>query len=94
LDHGNLKVGHRGFDDFLEVLGQPSVSSHPRKSTLNHPAMLAAYPKAKVIVAHFTHIRHPEKQRRFTPDYVRHLLSTYPNLYYDLANGHSNRKCK
>ncbi len=56
--------------------------------------MLAAYPKAKVIVAHFTHIRHPEKQRRFTPDYVRHLLSTYPNLYYDLANGHSNRKCK
>lgn len=56
--------------------------------------MLAAYPKAKVIVAHFGQVRHPEKETRFTSDHVRKLLSTYPNLYYDLATGEPNRKYK
>lgn len=54
--------------------------------------MLGEYPKAKVIVAHFSQIRHPEKQQNFTPEYVHHLLSSYPNLYYDLAIGGPNRK--
>lgn len=56
--------------------------------------MLAAYPKAKVIVAHFGQVRHPEKQTRFTPDYIRKLLSGNPNLYYDLSTGGPNRKYK
>lgn len=57
-------------------------------------AMLAAYPKAKVIVAHFTQIRHPEIQKRFTPAYVRGLLDRHPNLHFDLAIGHPNRAYK
>ncbi len=54
--------------------------------------MLRKYPNAKVIVAHFGQLRHPEKQKKFTSEYVRYLLSTYSNLYYDLATGHPNRK--
>lgn len=54
--------------------------------------MLRQYPKAKVIVSHFGQLRHPEKQRRFTPRYVRHLLNSYPNLFFDLAIGHPNRQ--
>lgn len=57
-------------------------------------AMLAAYPKAKVVVAHFAQIRHPEKQKRFTPAYVRGLFAKYPNLYFDLSVGHPNRPYK
>jgi len=54
--------------------------------------MLKAYPKAKVINAHFGQVRHPEKQRRFGPDLVRRLLSTYPNLHYDISTGHPGRR--
>lgn len=53
--------------------------------------MLAAYPAAKVIVAHFGQIRFPEKQRQFTPDAVRRLLTSYPNLHYDLSTGYPGR---
>ncbi len=53
--------------------------------------MLKAYPKANVINAHFGQLRHPEKQRRFTPELVRRLLSTYPNLYFDLSTGEPGR---
>jgi len=56
--------------------------------------MLQLYPKAKVICAHFGQIRHPKVQTKFTPTLIRHLLSTYPNLYYDLATGSPNRKYK
>ena len=42
--------------------------------------MLKAYLKANVIAAHFGQIRHPEKEKRFSPDLVRRLLGTYPNL--------------
>jgi predicted TIM-barrel fold metal-dependent hydrolase len=54
--------------------------------------MLAEYPKARVIVAHFGQLRFPERQRRFTPERVRHLLATYPNLYYDLSTGFPGRR--
>jgi predicted TIM-barrel fold metal-dependent hydrolase len=54
--------------------------------------MLKAYPAARVIVAHFGQIRFPEKETRFGPDLVRRLLSTYPNLYYDLSTGQPNRR--
>lgn len=56
--------------------------------------MLKAHPKAKVIVAHFGQIRFPEKERRFGPDLVRRLLSTYPNLYYDISTGPPGRRYK
>lgn len=54
--------------------------------------MLAKYPKARVIVAHFGQLRFPQRERRFTPELVRHLLTTYPNLYYDLSTGHPGRR--
>ncbi len=52
---------------------------------------LKAYPRAKVIVCHFGQIRHPDREQRFTPELVRRLLSTYPNLYYDLSVGAPGR---
>lgn len=54
--------------------------------------MLAKHPKARVIVAHFGQLRFPERERRFTPELVRHLLTTYPNLYYDLSTGSPGRR--
>ena len=54
--------------------------------------MLAKHPKARVIVAHFGQLRFPDRERRFTPELVRHLLTTYPNLYYDLATGSPGRR--
>ena len=56
--------------------------------------MLRLYPEAKVIVAHFGQIRHPERQGRFGPRLVRRLLATYPNLYYDLSAGEPGRRYK
>lgn len=57
--------------------------------------MLRTYPTAKVIVAHFGQIRHPDRQRRFGPELVKRLLLTYPNLYFDLSTGEPGRfyKC-
>lgn len=53
--------------------------------------MLGAYPKARVIQAHFGQIRYPNRQQRFTPDYVRQLLTTYPNLFFDISVGEPGR---
>ncbi|NQU58365.1 MAG: amidohydrolase family protein [Rhodospirillales bacterium] len=89
----NNENGHRLFQ-LSERTGVPFVVHLEAEDVAldGLEEMLKAYPKAKVIVAHFAQIRHPEKQKRFTPDYVRHLLSSYANLYYDLATGHPNRK--
>ncbi len=54
--------------------------------------MLETYPKAKVVIALFGQIRHRERQRRFGPQLVRHLLSVYPNLYFDLSTGEPGRR--
>jgi Amidohydrolase len=54
--------------------------------------MLAAYPKAKAIWAHFGAVRKPELSKAFGPDLARRLLKTYPNLYFDLATGRPNQK--
>ena len=56
--------------------------------------MLAAYPDSRVIVAHFGQIRQPERQKLFGPELVRYLLSTYPNLYFELSTGHPGRYYK
>lgn len=53
--------------------------------------MLAQYPKATVIVAHFAQVRHPDKQKKFTPETVRRLLATYPNLNWDISTGNPGR---
>lgn len=54
--------------------------------------MLKAYPGATVINAHFGQLRHPEKQRKLGPALVRRLLTTYPNLYYDISTGYPGRR--
>lgn len=54
--------------------------------------MLAAYPKAKAIWAHFGAVRKPALSKSFGPDLARRLLKTYPNLYFDLATGLPNQK--
>ena len=54
--------------------------------------MLAAYPGARIIVCHFGQVRHPERQTLFSPELVTRLLSTYPNLFFDLSTGHPGRK--
>jgi len=47
---------------------------------------------AKVIVAHFGQLRHPEKQTKFGPELVRRLLRAYPNLHYDISTGFPGRR--
>ncbi len=76
--------------------GVPFIIHHePEDHALDSlEAMLKKYPKAKVIVAHFGQIRHPEKETRFGPDLVRRLLNAYPNLFYDLSTGKPGRKYK
>lgn len=87
--------GHRLFKLSAETGVPFIIHNDPEDAALDSlEKMLAAYPKAKVIQAHFSQIRIPEKQKRFTPKYVRYLLSTYPNLYYDLSIGHPGRKYK
>jgi hypothetical protein len=53
--------------------------------------MLGTYPNAKVIWAHFGQIRKPHLAKSFSPDVVQRLLTTYPNLFFDLATGQPNR---
>jgi len=56
--------------------------------------MLTAYPNAKIIWAHFGQIRYPKMESKFGHKLVRHLLSTYPNLYFDISNGAPGRRYK
>lgn len=89
----NGKNGHRLFR-LSEETGVPFVIHlEPEDHALEAlEEMLGTYPGAKVIVAHFGQIRHPLKEKRFGPELVRHLLGTYPNLYYDLSVGHPGRR--
>ena len=56
--------------------------------------MLRAYPRARVINAHFGQLRAPSRQTHFGPGLVRRLLETYPNLSFDLATGKPGRRYK
>jgi len=89
----NGENGHRLFR-LAQETGIAFVIHHePEDAPLDAlEEMLAKYPKARVIVAHFGQIRHPEKQKRFGPDLARRLLSTYPNLYYDISVGFPGRR--
>jgi len=51
--------------------------------------MLTKYPQAKVIWCHLAQIRYARRAKNYTPEYVRKLIETYPNLYFDLAFGNS-----
>ncbi len=81
----------------LFALGQQTgvpflIHNEPEDERLDTlEAMLAQYPKAKVIQAHFGQLRAPAHQTRWTPAYVRHLLGSYPNLYFDLSVGEPGR---
>ncbi|NQV82691.1 MAG: amidohydrolase family protein [Rhodospirillales bacterium] len=89
--------GRRIFELSSET-GVPFVIHHePEDHALDAlEKMLKAFPKVKVIVAHFGQIRHPDKETRFGPDLVHRLLKAYPNLYYDLSTGYPGRyyKCQ
>ena len=61
-------------------------------SMLELEGVLERYSKAKVVVAHFGQLRHPEKQRGFTPQRVQSLLRRFPNLHWDLSTGWPNRE--
>lgn len=65
---------------------------HEDKPLADLEEMLTAYPGAKVIIAHFSQIRQPEKETQFTPQRIRRLLSENPNLYYDLSIGGPGRR--
>ncbi|MHA1598981.1 MAG: amidohydrolase family protein, partial [Alphaproteobacteria bacterium] len=91
----NGKNGHRVFKLSVETGVPFIIHLEAEDAALDAlEEMLKAYPKAKVVVAHFGQIRHPEKQTRFTPKYVRRLFETYANLSFDLATGQPNRKYK
>ena len=61
-------------------------------SMLELEKMLEQYPNAKVVVAHFGQLRHPEKQKGFTPQRVQSLLKRFHNLHWDLSTGWPNRE--
>ncbi|MBU1342735.1 MAG: amidohydrolase [Proteobacteria bacterium] len=49
--------------------------------------MLTKYPNAKVIWCHLAQVRYSSRAKNYGPNYVRHLIENYPNIYFDLAFG-------
>jgi predicted TIM-barrel fold metal-dependent hydrolase len=89
----NSENGHRLFRLAQETGVAFVIHLDPEDAPLNAlDEILRTYPKAKVIVAHFGQIRHPEKQKMFGPALVRRLLTSYPNLHYDLSTGEPGRR--
>ena len=87
--------GHRIFKLSSETGVPFSIHLEPEDSPLDAlEEMLQAYPKAKVIVSHFGQIRYPEREQRFGPKLIEHLLMAYPNLYFELSNGEPGRVYK
>jgi hypothetical protein len=48
--------------------------------------MLARYPEARVVWAHLAQVRYPDRARRYGPDYVKSLITRFPNLHFDLGS--------
>lgn len=91
----NGKNGHRVFRLSADTGVPFSIHLEPEDSPLDAlEEMLGTYPKARVIIAHFGQIRHPERETRFGPALVRRLLGAYPNLYFDLSVGEPGRLYK
>jgi len=91
----NSPNGHRLFQLCSES-GVPFTIHHePEDHALAAlEEMLAAYPKAKVIVGHFGLVRDRERMKLFVPERVTRLLATYPNLYFDLASNEPGSRYK
>lgn len=88
----NGPSGHRVFRLSGETGIPVSIHLEPEDAALDAlEEMLRSYPKANVIVSHFGQLRHPERERRFTPELIRRLFMTYPNLYFDLSTGEPGR---
>jgi hypothetical protein len=84
----NGSNGHRVFK--LSTTASVPVSIHlePEDSPVRAlEEMLQTYPKAKVIISHFGQIRHPDREQNYGPKLIEHLLTAYPNLYFELSNG-------
>lgn len=48
--------------------------------------MLSQYPGARVIWSHVGQVRYPDRAKRYTPAYVRSLITRFPNLSFDLGS--------
>jgi Amidohydrolase len=81
-------LGHRLFQISQES-GVPFEIHYEVEDTLLPPleAMLRQYPKAKVIWCHLAQIRYQRRSTIYGPEYVRRLLESHPNLYFDTAFG-------
>ena len=89
----NGNNGHRVFQLSAETGVPFSIHQEPENQAIDAlEEMLAKYPKAKVIWAHFGQIRNPEKEKRFGPELVERLLASYPNLYFDISTGEPGRR--
>lgn len=74
---------------FAEKSGLPFEIHYEIEDGLLPPLeeMLKRHPRAKVIWCHLAQIRYGKRNTVYSPDYVRRLLETHPNLYFDLAFG-------
>ena len=81
-------LGHRLFQISQES-GVPFEIHYEVEDGLLPPleAMLRQYPKAKVIWCHLAQIRYQRRSTIYGPEYVRRLLESHPNLYFDTAFG-------
>lgn len=87
----NSPVGVRLFE-YAATSGIPFEIHYEVEDALLPPLeeMLSRYPKAKVIWCHLGQVRYAARAKKYGPDYVRKLIETYPNLYFDLAFGDGN----
>jgi hypothetical protein len=83
--------GHRLFA-FAEKTGIPFQLHYEIEDKLLTPleAMLARYPRAKVIWCHFAQIRFSARSSRYGAPYLRGLFAKHPHLYVDTAFGGPN----
>lgn len=87
----NSPVGMRLFE-YAATSGIPFEIHYEVEDALLPPLeeMLSRYPKAKVIWCHLGQVRYAARAKKYGPDYVRKLIETYSNLYFDLAFGDEN----
>jgi len=88
----NSPNGHRLFSLSAETGVPFLIHNEPEDDRLDVLSeMLEKYPKAQVIQAHFGQIRYPLKETKFNAEYVRNLLTKYPNLFFDISTGEPGR---
>lgn len=82
------ELGHRLFRLSAET-GVPFEIHYEVEDGLLPPLeqMLTQYPRAKVIWCHLAQIRYQRRSTIYSPAYVRKLLESHPNLYFDTAFG-------